>query len=150
MQCYFTLLFNFCTWILLQTKTTTKNNKQHKQHRVLTTLMRQDSSDKQFGCPHQGHVQARTTFCYGFRVEQHVSWKRCATGFEIRFLLFGGCQKCQPNQQQHVYKPRGIKETARTMGPSEVVYYVHYVCSSVYATIEAIRRHVCCKSFIVT
>ncbi len=33
------------------------------------------------------------TFCYGFRVEQHVSWKRCATGFEIRFLLFGGCVK---------------------------------------------------------
>ncbi len=31
------------------------------------------------------------TFCYGFRVEQHVSWKRCATGFQIRFLLFGGC-----------------------------------------------------------
>ncbi len=33
------------------------------------------------------------TFCYGFRVERHVSWKRCATGFEIRFLLFGGCVK---------------------------------------------------------
>ncbi len=31
------------------------------------------------------------TFCYGFRVERHVSWKRCATGFEIHFLLFGGC-----------------------------------------------------------
>ncbi len=33
------------------------------------------------------------TFCYGFQVEQYVSWKRCATGFEIRFLLFGGCVK---------------------------------------------------------
>ncbi len=31
------------------------------------------------------------TFCYGFRVERHVSWKRCTTGCEIRFLLFGGC-----------------------------------------------------------
>uniref|UniRef100_A0A8C1IG92 Cysteine sulfinic acid decarboxylase n=1 Tax=Cyprinus carpio TaxID=7962 RepID=A0A8C1IG92_CYPCA len=34
------------------------------------------------------------TFCYVFRVERHVSWKRCATvcnGFEMRFLLFGGC-----------------------------------------------------------
>ncbi len=26
------------------------------------------------------------------------------------------------HQQQHVYKPRGIKETARTMGPSKVIY----------------------------
>ncbi len=34
-----------------------------------------------------------TTFCYGFQVERHVSWKRCATGFEIRFLLFGWCVK---------------------------------------------------------
>ncbi len=34
-----------------------------------------------------------TTFCYGLRVERHVSWNQCATGFEIRFLLFGGCVK---------------------------------------------------------
>ncbi len=62
------------------------------------------------------------TFCYGFRVERQVFWKRCATGFEISFLLFGGCvKKCQPNQQQRVYKPCSIKETARTMGPSEVI-----------------------------
>ncbi len=26
-------------------------------------------------------------------VERHVSWKRCAMGFEIRFLLFGGVSK---------------------------------------------------------
>ncbi len=32
-------------------------------------------------------------FCYGFRVERQVSWKRCATGFEMRFLLFGECVK---------------------------------------------------------
>ncbi len=32
-------------------------------------------------------------FCYGFRVELYISWKRCATGFVIRFLLFGGCVK---------------------------------------------------------
>ncbi len=54
-----------------------------------------------------------------------------------------------PNQQQHVYKPCGIKETARTMGPSEVVYKC-VRCSSVYATIEDIRRHVRHKNFIVT
>ncbi len=64
------------------------------------------------------------TFCYGFRVERHVSWKRCATGFEIRFLLFGGCQ---PNQQQHVYKPRGIKETARTLiNVTKILYMFIY------------------------
>ncbi len=56
-------------------------------------------------------------------------------------LVWWVCQKCQPNQQQRVYKPSGIKETARTMGPSEVVYKcVH--CSSVYATIEDIRRQI--------
>ncbi len=47
-----------------------------------------------------------------------------------------------------MYKPHSIKETARTMGPSEVIECV--CCSSVYATIEDIRRHVCRKSFIVT
>ncbi len=64
-------------------------------------------------------------------------------------LVWWVCQKCQANQQQHVYKPRGIKETARTMGPSEDVYKC-VRCSSVYVTIEDIRRHVCRKSFIVT
>ncbi len=66
-----------------------------------------------------------TTFCYGFRVERHVYWKQCATvcnGVWDTYLVWWVCQKCQPNQQQHVYKPRGITETARTMGPSEVVY----------------------------
>ncbi len=43
-------------------------------------------------------------------------------GLRYVSLVWWVCQKCQPNQQQHVYKPRGIKETARTMGPSEVVY----------------------------
>ncbi len=78
-------------------------------------------------------------------------------GFEISFLLFGGCVKN--------VSPISSKETARTMGPTwvklqqvtcvmdslgcEVIYKcVRY--SSVYATIEDIRRHVCRKSFIVT
>ncbi len=68
---------------------------------------------------------------------------------EMFSLVWWVYQKCQPNQQQHVYKPRGIKDTARTIGPREVVYKcVH--CSSLYATIEDIRRRVCHKSFIVT
>ncbi len=83
-----------------------------------------------------------------FRVERHVSWKRvqrCAT-FS---LVWWVCQKCQPNQQQHVYKPSSFKDTARTMSPSEVIYKCAH-CSSVYATIEDIRRHDCLKSFIET
>ncbi len=55
-------------------------------------------------------------FCYGFRVERHVSWKRCAmvcNGVWDTFsLVWWVCQKCQPNQQQRVYEPRGIKDTA--------------------------------------
>ncbi len=37
-------------------------------------------------------------------------------------LVWWVCQKSQPNLLQHVYKPHGIKETARTMGPSKVIY----------------------------
>ncbi len=66
----------------------------------------------------------RPMFCYGFQVEQHVSWKRCGKGFEISFLLV--CRKYQPNQQQH--KPRGIKEKACTMDPCEVVYKCRTDC----------------------
>ncbi len=61
------------------------------------------------------------TFCYCFRVERYVSWKRCTTGFEIRFLLFGGCVKNVSPISSNVFKPHGIKETARTVGPSEVI-----------------------------
>ncbi len=57
-------------------------------------------------------------------------------------LVWWVCQKCQPNQQQHKYKPRGIKETAHTMGRTSEVIYKCVCCSSVYATLEDIRRHV--------
>ncbi len=77
--------------------------------------------------------------------------QRWATGFEIRFLLFGGCVRNVSPISSNIYiKPRGIKETARTMGPSEVHLQMCPLASSVYATIENIRRHVCRKSFIVT
>ncbi len=57
------------------------------------------------------------------------------------------CQKCQPNQQQRVYKPRGIKETAAQW----VQVKSFNVCPlQLCITIEYIRRHVCRKSFIVT
>lgn len=38
-----------------------------------------------------------TSLLQGFRVERPVSWKQCATGFEVCFLLFCGvCQRCYP------------------------------------------------------
>ncbi len=36
-------------------------------------------------CNPGAHSSSDPTFCYGFRVERHVSWKRCGTVFEIRF-----------------------------------------------------------------
>ncbi len=48
------------------------------------------------------------TFSYSFWVKPHVSWKRCATGFEIRFLLFGGCVKNVSPISINVYKPHSI------------------------------------------
>ncbi len=109
-------------------------------------------------CLHSKWTGARSAshrcqkFCYGFRVERHVSWKRCATVcnrvWDMFSLVWWVCQKCQPNQQQRVKKPRRFKETARTMGPTELIECV--CCSSVYTTIEDIRKHICHESFIVT
>ncbi len=62
-------------------------------------------------------------------------------GLRYAFSCLGGVSEISANQQQRVYKPRGIKETARTMGPSEVVYKC-VRCSSVYTTIEDIRRQI--------
>ncbi len=82
-----------------------------------------------------------------------VNCVQYATGFEIRFLMFGGCVKNVSPISSNVLNfkfliPSGIKETAR-MGPSEVIYKC-VRCSSLYATIKNIRRHVCRKSFLVT
>ncbi len=62
--------------------------------------------------PVQVHTGAK---CFAsFRVERHVSWKRCATGFEIRFVLFGGCVLNVIPISSSVYKPQAIKESTRT------------------------------------
>ncbi len=85
------------------------------------------------------------TICYGFRGERHVSWKRFATVcnrvWDIFSLVWWLCQKCQPNQQQRVYKPCGIKETARTM--DKWSHFICVRCSSLYATIEVKSFHMC-------
>ncbi len=66
-------------------------------------------------------------------------------GLTYVFSYFVG-KKCQPNQQQQI-NHSGIKETARTMGPSEVVSKC-VRCSSVYPTIEDIKSNQI--TFIVT
>ncbi len=48
------------------------------------------------GCVNAGACSGSNwclTLCYGFRVERHVSWKRCAAGFEIRFSCLVGVSK---------------------------------------------------------
>ncbi len=84
-----------------------------------------------------------------FRVERHVSWKRCVTGFEICFLLFVGCVRNVSPISSNMYINHAVLKRQRTMSPSEVIYKC-VRCSSVYTTIEDIRRNVCRKSFIVT
>ncbi len=67
----------------------------------------------------QGNVQAQTgvqRFATVSGFERHVSWKRCATGFEISFSCLVGVSKISA-QSAATYKPLGVKETARTMGP---------------------------------
>ncbi len=36
----------------------------------------------------------------------------CNRVWDTFSLVWWVCQKCQPNQQQHLYKPRGIKESS--------------------------------------
>ncbi len=43
-------------------------------------------------------------------------------GLRYVFSCLVDVSEMSANQQQHVNKPRGIKETARTMDPSKVVY----------------------------
>lgn len=40
---------------------------------------------------------------YSFQVEQHISLKQCAAGFEVCFLSFSGCVGGVPNQLRCVY-----------------------------------------------
>ncbi len=100
------------------------------------------------------------TFCYGFWLERHVSWKWCATEsnrsreqpvsrVEIRFLLFGGCVKNVSPISSNMNINRAVLKRPLTqwVHPSEVVYKC-VRCCSVYTIIEDIRRHVCLKSFI--
>ncbi len=90
------------------------------------------------------HVQAHTQHFATVSVLNDV--QTVCNGVWNKFsLVWWLCQKCQ---QRHGYKPCGIKKTARTMGPSKVIYKC-VCCSSVYASIEDIRRHVCRVYFAV-
>ncbi len=94
-----------------------------------------------------GHVQSHT-FCYGFRVERHASWKRCAARFDIRFLLFGGCVKKVSPISSNMYRNHAVLK--RRLAQWVQVKSFTNVSASKYATIEDIRRHVCRQSFIGT
>ncbi len=89
-----------------------------------------------------------STFCYGFRVERHVSWKRCATGFEIRFLLFGGCVKDVSPISSNVYINHAVlkRQLAQWV---QVKSITNVSAAARYTTIEDIRRYVCHEGFIV-
>ncbi len=88
-----------------------------------------------------GHIQAQTGAQHFATVSglnnmfpgNGLQWVR-----DMFSLVWWVCQKSQPNLLQHVYKPHGIKETARTMGPSKVIYKC-VRCSSVYATIKILE-----------
>ncbi len=86
------------------------------------------------------------TFCYGFWVERHVSWKRCATGFEIRFLLFGGCVKNVSPISSNVYINHAVLKRQLAQW---VQVKSFNMCPLQFGIriIEDIRRHVCPKSF---
>ncbi len=60
-------------------------------------------------------THTHTTFCYDFWVERHVSWKRCATGFETRFFLFGGCVKNSNPISSNMYKNMFLKYSAKLL-----------------------------------
>ncbi len=72
-----------------------------------------------------GHIQAHTSaqrFATVSGLNDMFPGNGVQRGLRYTFsLVWWVCQKCQSNQQQHVYKPRCIKETARTMDPSEVI-----------------------------
>ncbi len=137
-------LFNVCQWkdslglLLFLLLTNDISQLTITSHWLTGVICRPGARSSSHRCP---------TFCFGFRVERHVSWKRCLTVcngvWDTFSLVWWVCQKCQ---QQHVYKPRGIKETARSMGSSEVIYKC--LLQLRIATIEDIRRHVCHESFI--
>ncbi len=89
------------------------------------------------------------TFCSGFRVERHVSWKRCATGFEIRFLLFGGCVKNVSPISSNMYINHTVlkRQLAQWV---QVKSFTNVSAAARYTQQLKILEDVCRKSFIVT
>ncbi len=75
-------------------------------------------------CKVQGHVQAQTRaqrFATVSGLKDMFPGNGIQRVWDKFSLVWWLRHKCQPNQEQHAYKPRGIKETACTMGSSEVV-----------------------------
>ncbi len=75
-------------------------------------------------CFHQRHVQAHNgvqRFAMVSGLNDMFPENSVQQGLRYFSLVWWVCQKCQSNQQKHVYEPRGINNTACTMGPSEVI-----------------------------
>ncbi len=106
----------------------------HPPWPIKTSLVRPEARSSSHRCP---------MFCYGLQVERHISWKRRVTVWnrvwDTFYLVWWVCQKCQPNQNWD-HSHNGSKWS----------HLICVCCSSVYATIEDIWRHVCHKRFIVT
>ncbi len=74
---------------------------------------------RRIGCWHETAARSSShrcpTFCYGFWVKQHVSWKRCVMGFEIRILLFSWwvCQNASPISS-YMYINHAVLKRQRT------------------------------------
>ncbi len=71
-----------------------------------------------------GHVQAHTgaqRFATVSGLNDMFPENSVQRGLRCVFSCLVGVSEISANQQQHVYKPRGLKETAHTIDPSEVV-----------------------------
>ncbi len=90
-----------------------------------------------------------TTFCYGFRVEWHVYWKRCATvcnGVWDTFSLDWWVKNVSPISSNMCINHAVLKR--QLLNGSK--WSRLQLCPLQLTTIEDIKRHVCRKSFIVT
>ncbi len=69
-----------------------------------------------------GHVQAHTGFVTVSWLNDMFPGNGVQQGLRYVFPCMMGVSKMSAQSAAYVYNPRGIKETARTMGPNKVVY----------------------------
>ncbi len=103
-----------------------------------------------------GHVQVHTgaqRFATVFGLNDMFtgnSVQRCATGFEIRFLLFGGCVKNVSPISSNMCINHAVLKRQLAQWVQVKSFTTVSAAAPVYTTIEDIKGHVWRKSFIVT